>query len=213
MQRRRPGAQPGNQNARRDGLFSRQHQPTPEALARAAREALGTRDPEAMRRVARAASAAGYPKTARSLRQLARDIERAEVITWARALVAPAGEEVADPQAYARSRQHRGRSQPVTWTRPSSTARLTVELLATGIDRVTLAALDVDTATLTAHAVRIHARRHGIDALAYTLPAVEAGQPSGYLVAIQVIERAGQADGPAVPGPRPALAHGAEERP
>lgn len=66
-----PGAQPGNQNARSHGWFSKHDPAAPDQLQAAAKDALRRKDAAALRRVARAYAVQGDKATAKHLRQLA----------------------------------------------------------------------------------------------------------------------------------------------
>lgn len=78
---RREGAQPGNQNARSHGLFSRTNPPDPDQLRAAARDALLERNTDRIRQIARAFAFHGDRETARRLRLAASKIAAGQIVT------------------------------------------------------------------------------------------------------------------------------------
>ncbi len=83
-----PGGQPGNQNARKTGWFSKTNPPTDDQFRAAIREALATRSPATLRKIARAITFhhtdSYHRHQAAAVRQMAKDLELDQSIMWAK---------------------------------------------------------------------------------------------------------------------------------
>lgn len=74
------GGQPGNQNARRHGLYSRANPPDPDQLRDRAGDALRAGDRRSLQQLARVYAFHGDRQTARALRQAATQLARGRIV-------------------------------------------------------------------------------------------------------------------------------------